>query len=1032
MSTVPDLLVTLRQDFGLDSFRPGQEAAIRRVLAGQHTLLVMPTGAGKSLAYQLPALLLPGLTLVISPLIALMKDQVDALLDSGLPATYINSSLPSGEQARRLKAMREGHVKLIYIAPERLRSNRFVRALANVRVSLLAVDEAHCVSQWGHDFRPDYLQIGQAWQGLGRPPLLATTATATPRVQSDILQLLGPTDAKRIVTGFNRPNLTYEVRYAADDNAKLRVLHQLLLSTPGVRSARGEHSDPRVRSARGEHSDPRVRSARGEHSDPRVQSDPESTSECDGLPANAGSILIYVGTRRAAEEVADFVRNVAGLPAEAYHAGLDPDLRHHVQNVFMNDRLPVVVATNAFGMGVDKPNIRAVIHYHIPATLEAFYQEAGRAGRDGLPARCALLFSHDDRRLQAWFIDSNTPTLADLRTIYALVGRVAQDGEALISRDELIDASGLHPVKVRVTLSELEQAGALLHLGDEAGFSRWRVLSPPTPRSREGPGTLEASARAIAARADHRRQLLSQMVAYAESDGCRRRYLLDYFGDEEPTQTPVGEPGCCDNCRTVANAADLPPAKTSADWIPLIAMETVRTLVRPVGRGRLAQILNGSRAREILRMGYDRHKFYGKLAYLSQERITALIDVLIETRYLASKGDELPVLSLTPDGIAALKDRVAIPLPVHLPSPPDQAVKQGQGRAARPTTVGETLALHRQGLTPVQIAEARERSVATIYGHLARLITDGELELENIVAADVIAQVRAVVEEIGGEYLSPIKQRLPDTISYAEIQCVIAGLELSGNLPESKEGRDRPGKEEIPLHLDRRPEAKDSSGAPPVAPTRAVDEALFELLRQWRTAQAREQRVPPYVIFHDRVLRAIAANLPTDPEALRAVPGVGPAKLERYGPTVLAIVQAYLADTSTGELPAHGPRTAGTGSQVAQAVAPSPPAPERSVPTDPITTILAVVADLPGVLSRSGLAKLLTGSQSTRVAPHRDHPLYGALQAAWGRQDLTDEIDRLIKQGLLVNRQGRLLLSPTAQTRLKSPRRPNASPDVEV
>ncbi len=952
----PDLLAMLRQHFGFDSFRPGQEEAIRRVLAGRQTLLVMPTGAGKSLAYQLPALLLPGLTLVISPLIALMKDQVDALLDAELPATYINSSLPSGEQNRRLRAMREGHLKLVYIAPERLRSNQFIRALANVPVSLLAVDEAHCVSQWGHDFRPDYLQIRPAWEGLGRPPLLATTATATPQVQSDILKLLGPVNAKRIVTGFNRPNLTFQVHYAATDDAKLRTLRQLLLDLP---------LDP-----------------------------PPPASESKAA-VTAGSVIIYVATRRSAEDVAAFVRDVVGLRAEAYHAGLDSDIRHRVQNAFMGDRLPVVVATNAFGMGVDKPDIRAVIHYHIPSTVEAYYQEAGRAGRDGLPALCALLFSPDDRSLQAWFIDSDTPTLDDLRTLHRLIGRFAQDGEALVSRDELADASGLHPVKVRITLSELEQAGALLHLGDQAGYSRWRVLSPASG----GKDALEARAKAIAARADHRHQLLGQVIGYAESDACRRRYLLDYFGDKSPISKSEASTGCCDNCQFKVDVTDLPPAKSAGDWIPLVVLETARTLPRPVGRRRLAQILKGSQAKDVLRMGYQRHKFHGKLAHLKQEHITAIIDALIETRYLALTGDDrLPVLTLTPTGFTALKARVAIPLPVHVLAPPDPAVDRWMERASRSNTLNETLALHRQGLTPAQIAQTRGLTERTIFGHLARLIAEGEVELESIVSADVIAQVRMVIEQVGRERLSPLKERLPDSISYEEIRCVVAGLGQPANPPSSK----YPGQTGAQQTVVAKP--------PP------VDEALFETLRQWRTAQAREQGVPPYVILNDRTLRVIAASLPTDPEALCAIPGIGPAKMNQYGHTVLTIVQAHLADTTKRE-----PLTS--------------PAPGDALPApqEPIDVILSAVADLSGLLSQSGLAKLLLGSPSNRVAPYRDHPLYGTLHAGWERQELTAEIDRLIEQGYLVNRQGRLVISSTGQAHLQrtTPTPPAESPQQE-
>jgi superfamily II DNA helicase RecQ len=733
--------------------------------------------------------------------------------------------------------------------------------------------------------------------------------------------------------------------------------------------------------------------------DPPLASADESSAGQEQR-ATAGSLLIYVATRRAAEEVAAFVRDVVGLRAEAYHAGLGPDVRDHVQSAFMSDRLPVVVATNAFGMGVDKPDIRSVIHYHIPATVEAYYQEAGRAGRDGLPARCTLLFSPDDRRLQAWFIDSDTPGLDDLRSVHALVGRVAQDGEALVSRDELADATGLHPVKVRITLSELEQAGALLHLGDEAGFLRWRVLSPPK-------GALEARARAIAVRADYRHQLLSQMIAYAESDACRRRYVLDYFGDDTSLPPSTGA-GCCDNCRTTIDMTDLPPAKSAQDWIPLVVLETARTLPRPVGRGRLAQILKGSQAREVLRMGYDRHKFHAKLSYLNQERIIAVIDALVETRYLALTGDRLPVLTLTSTGLTALKARAAIPLPVRVAGPSEGTGEQWKGPAARSTTASETLALHRQGLTPAQIAEARGRSVGTVYSHLARLIADGEVELERIVAADVIARVHAVVGEIGAERLAPIKERLPDTISYGEIKCVIAGLGPSVTSPLGTPGSGQPGTER-----DRRQgqtekrsgQSQPASDRAATAKSPAYDADLFEVLRQWRTAQAQEQGVPPFVIFHDQVLRAIAAGLPTDPNALRAIPGVGPTKLERYGHVVLAIVQAHLADTTRPASPS--------------ATGPQRDADALSAPEEPVNKILSAVADLSGLLSRSGLAKLLTGSPSARVAPHRDHPLYGALHASWGRQDLTAEIDHLIAQGLLVNRQGRLVLSPTGRARLQ-------------
>ena len=836
----PELRSLLRQYFGFNEFRPGQEAAIQRVLAGQHTLLVMPTGSGKSLSYQLSAILLPGLVLVISPLISLMKDQVDGLLNLAgdgcspvLPATYINSSLPSDEQNRRLRAVRERQIKLLYIAPERLRSERFLQALSGVQVSLLAVDEAHCVSQWGHDFRPDYLHIRAAWQRLGRPPLLATTATATPQVQNDILRLLGPIDAERIVTGFNRPNLTFSVHYASNDQLKRDILLQLL--------------------------------------------------------RDRTSAIVYVGTRRAAEEVAVFIAERMPMDAQPYHAGLDPDTRHRVQDAFMSNRLPVVVATNAFGLGVDKPDIRAVIHYHMPSSVESYYQEAGRAGRDGQPAWCALLYALPDRQLQARLIDLATPGRADLERVYAWMGRRAQDGIVTIDVDELVDATRMHPTRARVALSELEQARAVLRLSDEAGYARWQVLNLSAHE-------LAERVRAIEERAQHRLSLLDQVIAYAETQACRRRFLLSYFGDESSQVMSYSDDttprvACCDNCCRMVDVTQLPKAQTVQEWLPLIVLETVRTLPRPVGRERLSQILHGSRSQSITCLGYQRHRFYGKLAQLKQSDITEIINALIEARYLGFSGEaDRPVLTLTPAGKAALDARSAIPLTIRGAG---LTVTSGEQRSG---TLQATLAMHRDGLSPAQIATARGLTVGTIYGHLSRLVAAGKIELESVVAADVIRQVRAVIEQIGPHRLKPIKEHLPDAISYGEISCVVADT-LRKAQPEQgaaatarrARANSRARVAGVETDVSKIPGAlRSQESAEP-------DAALFEKLRRWRSALAKEEGVPAYVIFHDQVLHRVAAYLPTSREMLRAIPGIGRVKLERYGDALLDIVQAHLA-----------------------------------------------------------------------------------------------------------------------------------------
>jgi ATP-dependent DNA helicase RecQ len=707
----------LKQYFGFSQFRAGQAETIAHILAGRHTLLVMPTGSGKSLTYQLPALLRPGLTLVVSPLIALMQDQVAGLTQAGIAATYINSALPGREVNERLRALLEGHLKLLYIAPERLRSRSFTAALAKTKVGLLAVDEAHCISQWGHDFRPDYLQIGPFWQAMGKPTLLATTATATRAVQQDILKLLGLERAQTIVTGFNRPNLIFRVQYTSDDRAKLETLRSLLKEAAG-----------------------------------------------------GGSVIIYTATRRASEEVADYLRTVLRTPAQPYHAGLSSDVRTQTQSDFMAGRLKVVVATNAFGMGVDKEDVRAVIHYNLPASLEAYYQEAGRAGRDGLPAACTLLFAPKDQGLQEWLLKSDTPTAEDLRRVYDLLARTAKQGEVYLAPDELAQLTRLHPTRIRVILSELEQAGALLHLGDQRGYGNWKVLKPDKR-------ALPERVKAIERRAQIRLRLLEAVLAYARLTTCRRQFILDYFGDTNPPEATH----CCDN-HVTQSITSLSKATTPQEWFPLIILETVRSFEhRPIGRSLLAKLLVGSEAQSMQKFGYNRHKFYGKLNLLKRWQVTELVDALLTARYLQLSGDEYPVLALTPLGRDALRARTALPFRVAGRPPQRDTVEQWQNRAERSSTTMESYALFRQGLTPVEIAAKRGLAERTVYEHLARLIVDGKVQVGQVVPPKVEAQIRAAITQVGSTArLTPLKAILPDSISFEEIRCVVADCQRSG------------------------------------------------------------------------------------------------------------------------------------------------------------------------------------------------------------------------------------------------------------
>jgi ATP-dependent DNA helicase RecQ len=353
----------LKIHFGYESFWPGQERAIDNILAGRDTVVVLPTGGGKSLIYQLPALVLEGITVVVSPLIALMKDQVDSLDRVGIPAVFINSSISLLETSRRLAQIRAGVYKIVYVAPERFYNQSFLTELRQIKVSLFAIDEAHCISQWGHDFRPSYLRLKEVIKSVGSPTVAALTATATPEVRDDIIKQLGIKNADMVVTGFARPNLQFAV-VPTSNGQKIENIVNLLTTNPEF-----------------------------------------------------GSGIIYAGTRAKADEILEaLVEN--DVKAVGYHAGMDADSRDWVQEQFMSDKASVVVATNAFGLGINKKDIRFVIHHDLPGTIEAYYQEAGRAGRDGKDSFCLLFYHQQDRYLREFFIKGDNPDPKIILEIY--------------------------------------------------------------------------------------------------------------------------------------------------------------------------------------------------------------------------------------------------------------------------------------------------------------------------------------------------------------------------------------------------------------------------------------------------------------------------------------------------------------------------------------------------------------------------------------------------------------------------------------
>ncbi len=667
----------LQRFFGYPAFRPGQEEIIQSALSGRDTLVIMPTGGGKSLCYQVPALLMKGVTLVVSPLIALMKDQVDALAGRGVRATTINSTLEFPEVRQRMTDIRYGLYSLVYVAPERFENSKFLELIRDVKVSLFAVDEAHCISEWGHDFRPSYLRLGEALNELNRPPVLALTATATPYVQEDIIAQLGLKEPRRFVRGFDRPNLSYTINTAENKDQELRAILK-------------------------------------------------KEMERDG------STIIYCGTRKNVESVGTML-HAERFPVTIYHAGLPDANRTTAQEAFISGRARFIVATNAFGMGIDKADVRNVIHMDLPGSIEAYYQEAGRAGRDGQPSDCTILYQPRDRRLQEFFIRNTYPDRSAIDAVYDAIwdivrvglgsryeGVLVPDEREIISRAK-IHGSALYGILGALEKNEIirkvraERLGGIRFLADSreiqhyyqltrdenrkktitallrtlggASLSRETLFNPedlarkhdipfeafdqslralmmsrliqytpPTPgtgyqflQERLPIRNVRIDERSIEVSRNRALTKLDAMERYAQTLGCRRDFILEYFCAEIET----ARCGRCDNCRTGADRKPVelrPQTRRAMEQLLAAAYE----LGGRFGKMTLVDLLRGTTNPTIAKFRLEGYPRYGELREIDRRELADIATQLIDKGLLESAMAVKPTVKITPTGREAV------------------------------------------------------------------------------------------------------------------------------------------------------------------------------------------------------------------------------------------------------------------------------------------------------------------------------------------------------------------------------------------
>ncbi len=590
----------LAEIFGFGEFLDGQESVVGEILTRKDGLVVMPTGGGKSLCYQLPALCLDGVALVVSPLIALMKDQVDALEARGVAATVINSTQSWPEQREKLDAMRRGEYKLVYVAPERFKAGSFMSALEAVELSFVAIDEAHCLSQWGHDFRPDYLRLGKALEAMGNPQCVALTATATPVVRRDIREVLRLREPFEQVSGFERPNLAFGISPVAKKAQKYARIKEIV--------------------------------------------------------AAHKTGIIYCATRKKVEEVAETLHDW-GVNCIAYHGGMSDRERTRTQDKFISKKADVAVATNAFGMGIDRSDVRFVIHFEVPGSVEAYYQEAGRAGRDGEAAVCELLFNYADTRTQEFFIDGVNPSFETIRDIYQyFLNEANDDFEVHRTLDEVKEGAGVkNGMAVGSALGHLLRARLIERFDIPGSRMKGTRLLQPDVLARD----LKINRRALEEKDARDRDKLHKMIEFSYGQTCRQQWILEYFGEEDPDTC-----GNCDVCRGDESGEMRAPTeeenlavRKALSGVARMSRRTPQGWEGIFGRGRVIQMLTGSKSQEILRVRLNELKTYGALKETGTAYLNSLFRSLQEAGLIRTQRGEFPLVTLTARGDKVMRGK---------------------------------------------------------------------------------------------------------------------------------------------------------------------------------------------------------------------------------------------------------------------------------------------------------------------------------------------------------------------------------------